>query len=100
MNNKFYKDEIIKDIIKEVRQEQTISPNIKDEILISYVKEGIYDINVSSGTIIDFNEDLTARSLLKTYVLYATYKRLAEFKELYFSDYATLQAKYYESSKL
>ncbi len=99
-NSKLFDNDVIRDIIKEVRQEQAISPKIKDETLNNYIKEGIYDIDEIVGSIIDFNEDLSARALLKTYVLYATYKRIAEFKELYCSDYTTLQAKYYESTKL
>ena len=34
------------------------------------------------------------------YVLYANYKRLAEFKELYMSDYVALQIKYNNDSEL
>lgn len=101
MNNSIlFDNDVINNVLKEVRQEQTISPKIKDETLTDYIKEGMYDIDEIAGTVIDFNKDLSARSLLKTYVLYATYKRIAEFKELYCSDYTTLQAKYYESSKL
>ena len=43
---------------------------------------------------------MDARVLLKNYVLYANYKRLAEFKELYMSDYVALQIKYYNDSEL
>lgn len=94
-NNILFDTDFINNILKEIRQEQTISPKIKNETITSYIKEGIYNIDEIVGTIINFDEDLSARSLLKTYVLYATYKRLAEFKELYCSDYVTLQAKYY-----
>lgn len=54
----------------------------------------MYNINGYVGCMIDYNSDLEARSLLKNYVLYANYKRLAEFKELYMSDYVSLQLKY------
>lgn len=88
-------DKILKIVVQEIRNEQQISPFIKDETLIQYVKDGEYDINENSGAQIDYNEDLFARRLLKNYVLYANHKRLAEFKQLYYSDYAKLQAKYY-----
>ncbi len=88
-------DKTLTTIIKEIRDEQQISPVIKDEPLIQYIKDGEYDINENSGVQIDYNKDLFARRLLKNYVLYANHKRLAEFKQLYYSDYAKLQAKYY-----
>lgn len=90
----------LKKIINEIRTEQQISPFISDESIINYVKEGIYDINDSSGFEIDYSTDLIARSLLKNYVLYANHKRLAEFKELYTPDYAKLQAKYYDHTDI
>lgn len=82
-------------IVKEIRDEQHISPFIKDEIIKGFVLDGEYDINESSGAVIDYEEDLVARRLLKNYVMYANNKRLAEFKQLYYSEYAKLQAKYY-----
>lgn len=82
-------------IVKSIRDEQHISPFIKDEIIKDFVLNGIYDINESSGAEIDYDEDLVARRLLKNYVMYAKNKRLAEFKQLYYSEYALLQAKYY-----
>lgn len=94
-NNKIiFDDELIGNIVQEVIKEQTISPRLDDDILINYIKEGMYDINDSVGCMIDYNEDLEAKALLKNYVLYANYKRLAEFKELYMSDYVALQLKY------
>ena len=82
-------------IVNQIRDEQHISPFIKDEIIKGFVLDGIYDINESSGAMIDYNEDLIARRLLKNYVMYANNNRLAEFKQLYYSDYAKLQANYY-----
>lgn len=87
-------DEIIKSILNEIKSEQAISPKIPDDNFINYIKEGMYDLNDSVGCIIDYKTDLSARSLLKNYVLYANYKRLAEFKELYIKDYVALQFKY------
>lgn len=89
-------NELYKDLVEEIRREQSIPPAIKDDTLISYIKEGIYDITDVCGTNeINFSKDLVARSLLKNYVLYANYKRLAEFKELYSSEYVRLQRDYY-----
>lgn len=89
-----YDEEIVKKILVEIREEQAISPKIPDENFTNYIKEGMYDINNSTGCMIDYEDDLQARTLLKNYVLYANYKRLAEFKELYNKNYVELQIKY------
>lgn len=86
---------LIMSLIKEIRLEQHISPFRENEEFVGYVKEGMYDINDKCGAKIDYDKDLKARSLLKNYVLYADFKRLAEFKELYGGEYAELQADYY-----
>lgn len=88
----------IKSLITEIRGEQHISPFEEDEVLEGYIKEAEYDINNHTGTEIDFEKDLKARSLLKNYVLYSRFKRLAEFKQLYAGEYANLQAEYYKPS--
>ena len=84
----------ISTILKEIKVEQQISPYFDDSALTNYIKEGEYDINKAVGKKINYDDDLEARSLLKNYVLYSNYKRLAEFKELYGGDYAELQIKY------
>lgn len=91
---------LIMSLIKEIRLEQHISPFRENEEFVGYLKDGIYDINDKCGAKIDYDKDLKARSLLKNYVLYADYKRLAEFKELYGGEYAELQAKYYKSTDI
>ena len=91
-------DTQIKTLIEEIRGEQHISPYEEDEVLKSYIKEAEYDINKSSGAKIDYEENLKARSLLKNYVLYSRFSRLAEFKQLYVGEYANLQAEYYKPS--
>lgn len=93
-------DTQIKSLIAEIRGEQHISPFEEDKVLEGYIKEAEYDINKSSGTEIDYEKDLKARSLLKNYVLYSRFKRLAEFKQLYAGEYANLQADYYKSSDI
>ena len=91
-------DTRIKRLITEIRREQHISPFEEEEVLLGYIKEAEYDINKSSGAEIDYEKDLRARSLLKNYVLYSRFSRLAEFKQLYVGEYANLQAEYYKPS--
>ncbi len=91
---------LVAEIVKEVREEQLIAPTIPDNNFVKYVQEGMFNINSLVGSMVDYNEDLDARSLLKNYVLYANYKRLAEFKELYMSDYVALQIKYNNDTEL
>lgn len=91
-------DAQIQKLLQEIKNEQ--HPLEDDETLIGYIKDGEYDINEDSGEKIDYEIDLKAKSLLKNYVLYARYKRLAEFKQLYVGDYAYLQAKYYKPSSV
>lgn len=93
-------DTQIQEILKEVRGEQHISPLEKDEIIIGYIKEAEFDINDKSGEKINYEVDLKARGLLKNYVLYSRYKKLAEFKELYGGDYIELQTKYYNPANI
>ena len=93
-------DTQIKGLITEIRGEQHISPFEEDKILEGYIKEAEYDINDSSGDKIDYDKDLKARSLLKNYVLYSRFSRLAEFKQLYVGEYANLQAEYYKPSDI
>lgn len=93
-------DAQIKELLKEIRDEQHITPFEEDNTIIGYIREAEYDINDKAGNQINYEIDLTARSLLKNYVLYAREKRLAEFKQLYGASYAELQAKYYKPTNL
>lgn len=88
----------IERLLQEIRNEQ--HPLEDDDTLIGYIKDGEYDINENSGEKIEYEIDLKAKSLLKNYVLYARYKRLAEFKQLYAGEYANLQAKYYKPTSV
>lgn len=90
----------IKTLIEEIREEQHISPFEEDKVLEGYIKEAEYDINNACGAKLDYDKDLRARSLLKNYVLYSRFKRLAEFKQLYMGEYAYLQAEYYNPSDI
>lgn len=87
--------ENLEKLIKEIRVEQQIHPLFPNEAIQNYIYEGMHDINQVAGTQIDYDDDLSARSLLKNYVLYAHHKRLAEFREVYLSEYTKLQIKYY-----
>lgn len=87
-------------ILSEIKEEQHISPLFSDDSLKQYIVEAEFNINDSSGKKIDYDIDLDARSLLKTYVMYANHKKLAEFKALYAGDYAGLQAKYYKNTSI
>ena len=89
-------DTQINSLIEEIKQDQHISPNEDDETIKNYIKEAEYDINDATGNEIDYEQDLKARSLLKNYVFYARFGRLAEFKQLYGGEYAYLQAIYYK----
>lgn len=91
-------DTQIEKLLQEIKNEQ--HPLEDDKTLIGYIKDGEYDINIDSGKNINYEIDLKAKSLLKNYVLYARYKRLAEFKQLYIGEYANLQAKYYKSTNI
>lgn len=93
-------DSQINKLVDEIRGEQHISPLEEDEVIIGYIKAGEYDINDNVGEKIKYEVDLKARSLLKNYVQYARYGRLAEFKQLYVGEYAELQAKYYNPSNV
>lgn len=86
--------------LNEIREEQHISPFREDSEFEGYIKDGIYDINIYCGKKIDYDKDLQARRLLKNYVLYADYKRLAEFKQIYIGEYDALQRKYYVNSNI
>ena len=88
----------IKKVLSEIKNEQ--HPLENEEILIGYIKTAEYDINDNIGTKIDYDKDLKARSLLKTYVFYSRYEKLAEFKQLYVGWYAELQAEYYKPSSV
>lgn len=87
-------------LLDEIRDEQHISPSEEDSVIKGYIEEAQYDIDEACGVKIKYEIDLKARSLLKNYVFYARYKRLAEFKQLYVGEYAYLQAKYYGTSNI
>ncbi len=93
-------DTKIKELLEDIKIEQQVSPFLEEKIIINFIKEGIFDIENNIGFEIDFEKDLKARALLKNYVLYARYKRLAEFKQLYGGEYIELQRQYYANSKL
>ena len=90
--------EQIATIIQEIRNEQ--HPIENDATLEGYIKHAEYNLNDYAGAVIDYNKDLDARALLKNYVFYARYKRLAEFKSVYEGEYCDLQARYYKPADI
>lgn len=88
------------ELVEEIRGEQHISPMESDDVVEGYIKDAEYDINENCGEKINYRVDLKARSLLKNYVLYARFNRLAEFRQLYAGEYVYLQAKYYKPSDI
>lgn len=90
----------IQAFLNEYREENHTSPFREDSEFLEYVKDGIADINEVCGMEIDYKKDRKARRLLKNYVLYADYKKLAEFKQLYRGDYDELQRKYYIATNI
>ena len=56
----------MEELVEEIRREYHIPPFFEDEGLESFVKEGMYRLEkLNPGR--DYNEDLTYRSLLKSY---------------------------------
>ncbi len=93
-------DSKTKELLEDIKIEQQVSPFFSEKIILNFINDGIFDIENNVGFEIDFEKDLKARSLLKNYVLYARYKRLAEFKQLYGGEYIELQRQYYANSQL
>lgn len=91
-------DSKLNELLEEIKGEQHISPNEDDDVVMGYLRDAQYDINEVCGEKINYDVDFKARSLLKNFVLYARYSRLAEFRQLYAGEYAYLQAKYYKPS--
>lgn len=91
-------EEQIDKLLEEIKREQ--HPVEDEETLRGYIKDAQFDINEVSGKEIDYSKDLRARKLLKNFVLYDRFKRLAEFKQLYAGDYVNLQAKYYKPTDI
>lgn len=95
-----FNESMIKVLADEIILEQHIAPTINEREIINYVKDGIYNINKQIGENIDYTKDLAAKSLLKNYCLYARYKRLAEFNQIYVSDFVKLQIRYNRDSNI
>lgn len=88
------------DLINEIRVENQLSPLFSDDAINIYIDSGIQEIDNACGVEVDYEEDLEARTLLKNYVLYSHHKRLAEFREVYVSEYTKLQIKYYSTPNI
>lgn len=92
-------NEFEKKILEEIRNELQLSPTENCNLILSnYIKEGILDIDENNGIKTDYEKDLISKRLLRLYVIYAYYKRLAEFKNLYSGDYAERQRFYFQAT--
>jgi len=91
--------ELERKILAEVKNDLQLSPSQNiDNLLINHIREGIVDINENNGFVTNYDEDIISRRLLKLYVIYAYYKRLAEFKNLYSGEYAERQRHYFQAT--
>lgn len=62
----------------EIRRDNQIPPYIADDVIHDYIKDGEAELSNMVNDV-DFETDIVARSILKTYVLYAHHKMLDEF---------------------
>lgn len=84
-------DEIlINKIIEEVREEYRIPPYYSDNSLKNHINAGV-QLLLQIVDIVDFNDDLVARSFLKIYVLYAYNQKADEFRVNYNADLVAWQ---------
>lgn len=71
-------------LISEFKEDFQIPPFYSDKTLLNYAREGYQYLN--SKKEFNLETDLTGRSLLKNYMLYAYYKKLDEFETNYLSN--------------
>lgn len=84
----------ISSLLSEIKGELATPSSYPDPILITYIKEGAQDIQNKVSGLIDFENDLTARALLKAYVRYSYYGQRDVFKIRYDNEYLELQIRY------
>lgn len=101
MNNSFINNESsIQGLLEEIKIEQKISPLRDIKELEKYLKQGIYDIEYYVGKMVNFDEDLQARDLLKNYVLFSDHNLKSAFRKDYEDEYISLQIKYNRDSNV
>ena len=76
---------VIDNLIDEIRKEKFIPFYYEDSSIRNNIREGNYRLTI------DYDEDLTARALLKNYVLYAYNSRTDEFFENYSAEILSWQ---------
>ena len=81
---------VIDNLIDEIRKEKFIPFYYEDSSIRNNIREGNYRLTKLVGTI-DYDEALTARALLKNYVLYAYNSRTDEFFENYSDEILSWQ---------
>lgn len=83
-------DKLVNTLIEELRGEYQIPPYYTDKSLTNNIKEGNDEL-LRFVCEIDYDKDLTARSLLKNYVYYAFFNKTYEFFENYSKDLLSWQ---------
>lgn len=86
-------DELLKEILSELGYSMSSSSDAKSRV-ISYIKDGAYKINQIAGAEVDFDTDRDARSLLKSYCIYADAHILDMWSENYSTDINGLHHNY------
>lgn len=90
---------VIKKIVDELLEEKRISAYEKKDGFERKVTLAIYFLEKEiAGETIDFDEDLSARNLVKEYVFYDFFNMIPEFKERYANELTKLQFKYNSTS--
>ena len=85
-----------KNLVKEVKDYLKITwdDEITNSNINNFISQGIMFINNLTGTTIDYEKDLDARSLLKDYCRYAREYSLEYFEDNYQKTILRLQIKY------
>lgn len=81
-------------LLTETKGELNTPPGFSEVTLTGFIKAAEFDIRSKVASTIDFEVDLKARELLKTYIRYSYYGLRDEFKIRYDSEYHELQVDY------
>lgn len=77
------KEETVQILIDEIRKGYNIPFYFENDSIRKSINEADYYLNSCVQEDIDYDEDLTARELLKNRVLYSFHNRLDDFRENY-----------------
>ena len=82
-------------VLAEIKDDLGTPPGTgQDARLTALIRSAEYDIRSKVSSMVEFVNDLNARTLLKTHVRYAYYGQLDEFRTRYGRDYISLQVDY------